>query len=103
MTLIDTADGILMVNAYGWAFVKPDRKFYYNFTITMISVVIAFVIGGIEAIGLLKDQLKLSGRVWESVDSLINSFGTIGFAMIFLFVAVWLGSVAFSRITRVRV
>jgi high-affinity nickel-transport protein len=102
MTLIDTADGILMVNAYGWAFVKPDRKFYYNFTITIISVVIAFVIGGIEAIGLLKDQLKLSGRVWEWVDSLINSFSTIGFAIIFLFVAVWLGSIAYARINGAR-
>jgi nickel/cobalt transporter (NiCoT) family protein len=28
MTLIDTADGILMVNAYDWAFVRPDRKLF---------------------------------------------------------------------------
>jgi nickel/cobalt transporter (NiCoT) family protein len=103
MTLVDTADGVLMVNAYGWAFVKPDRKLFYNFTITIISVVIALVIGGIEAIGLLKDQLKLTGHLWEYFDTAVNSFGTIGFATIFLFVAIWLGSVAFSRITRVRV
>lgn len=102
MTLVDTADGILMVNAYGWAFVKPDRKLYYNFAITIISVVMALVMGGTEAIGLLKDQLKLTGHLWEYVDNVLNGFGTIGFATIFLFVAIWLGSIAFSRIKEFR-
>jgi high-affinity nickel-transport protein len=102
MTLVDTADGVLMVNAYSWAFVKPERKLYYNMTITIISVVIALVIGTIEAMGLLKDQLRLTGRLWEYVDTVINSFGMIGFATIFLFVAIWLGSIAFARINRAR-
>jgi high-affinity nickel-transport protein len=102
MTLVDTADGILMVSAYGWAFVKPDRKLYYNFTITIVSAVVALVIGGTEAIGLLKDQLKLSGRLWDYVDNVISSFGAIGFATIFLFVAIWLGSIAFSRMKGLR-
>jgi nickel/cobalt transporter (NiCoT) family protein len=102
MTLVDTADGILMVNAYGWAFVKPDRKLCYNFAITIISVVMALVIGGIEATGLLKDQLKLTGHLWEYVDNVLNRFGTIGFATIFLFVAIWLGSIAFLRIKGFR-
>jgi nickel/cobalt transporter (NiCoT) family protein len=44
-----------MTGAYGWAFVKPVRKLYYNLTITLVSVLVAFLIGGIEAIGLLKD------------------------------------------------
>lgn len=34
MSLIDTTDGILMLGAYGWAYVKPIRKLYYNMTIT---------------------------------------------------------------------
>jgi len=97
MTLVDTADGILTVNAYRWAFVKPERKLSYNLTVTIISVVIALLIGSIEAMGLLKDQLKLTGWLWEYVDSVTSSFGTIGFATIFLFVAIWLGSIAFAR------
>ena len=28
MTLVDTVDGILMVGAYGWAFIKPIRKLF---------------------------------------------------------------------------
>jgi nickel/cobalt transporter (NiCoT) family protein len=35
MSLIDTIDGVLMLGAYGWAFVKPVRKLYYNLTITL--------------------------------------------------------------------
>src|ERR1700761_4903410 len=52
MTLIDTTDGILMLGAYGWAFVKPVRKLYYNITITTISVVVAVLVGSIKGLGL---------------------------------------------------
>jgi high-affinity nickel-transport protein len=47
MSLIDTSDGVLMVGAYGWAFIKPIRKLYYNLTITFVSVFVAAVIGSI--------------------------------------------------------
>ena len=98
MTLVDTTDGILMVSAYGWAFVKPVRKLYYNLTITFVSVVVAFLIGGIEAIGLLKDQLKLTGGVWDLVGNLNDNFGTLGFVIIGIFVICWIGSVVIYRI-----
>jgi nickel/cobalt transporter (NiCoT) family protein len=98
MTLVDTTDGILMAGAYGWAFVKPVRKLYYNLTITFVSVVVAFFIGGIEAIGLLKDQLKLTGGVWDLVGNLNDNFGTLGFVIIGIFVVCWIGSVVVYRI-----
>jgi nickel/cobalt transporter (NiCoT) family protein len=98
MTLVDTTDGILMAGAYGWAFVKPVRKLYYNLTITFVSVVVAFFIGGIEAIGLLKDQLKLTGGVWDLVGNLTDNFGTLGFVIIGIFVVCWIGSVVIYRI-----
>ena len=41
MTLVDTTDGLLMVGAYGWAFVDATRKLYYNMAITALSVVVA--------------------------------------------------------------
>lgn len=98
MTLVDTTDGILMAGAYGWAFVKPVRKLYYNLTITFVSVVVAFFIGGIEAIGLLKDQLKLTGGVWDLVGNLNDNFGTLGFVIIGIFAVCWIGSVVIYRI-----
>jgi high-affinity nickel-transport protein len=53
MSLIDPADNILMLGAYGWAFIKPIRKLYYNLTITAVSAIVACVVGGIEALGLV--------------------------------------------------
>jgi high-affinity nickel-transport protein len=90
MTLIDTTDGILMLGAYGWAFVKPVRKLYYNITITTISVIVAVLVGSIEGLGLLADQLHLTGPFWNVVGSLNDNFGLIGFAVIAVFVGSWL-------------
>jgi high-affinity nickel-transport protein len=98
MTLVDTTDGIVMVGAYGWAFVKPVRKLYYNLTITFVSVVVAVLIGGIEIVGLLKDQLKLTGGVWDLVRGLNDNFSTLGFVIIGIFVICWIGSVVIYRI-----
>ena len=78
MTLLDTTDSILMLGAYGWAFVKPIRKLYYNMTITAVSVLIALVVGTIEALGVIGDQLGLDQGVWAIVGSLNANFGTIG-------------------------
>ena len=58
MSLVDTTDGVLMLGAYGWAFMKPIRKLYYNMTITAVSVIVAVVIGGIETLGLIGDTWK---------------------------------------------
>jgi HoxN/HupN/NixA family high-affinity nickel-transporter len=60
MTLIDTTDGVPMLGAYGWAFMKPVRKLYYNMTITAVSVVVALVVGGLETLNLIGDQLGLT-------------------------------------------
>jgi high-affinity nickel-transport protein len=98
MTLVDTTDGILMVGAYGWAFMKPIRKLYYNLTITFVSVIVALMVGGIEAIGLLKDQLNLTGGFWDLIGSLNDNFGTLGFVIIGVFVLSWVGSVIIYRV-----
>src|SRR5258708_8135589 len=65
MSLVDASNGVLMVGAYGWAFTDPARKLYYNLTITGISVVVAVAIGGIEALGLVIDQLGPSRGPWD--------------------------------------
>jgi len=100
MVLVDTTDGIVMVGAYGWAFVKPIRKLYYNMTITFVSVVVAFFIGGVEALGLLKDKLNLSGGFWDLVGNLNDNFGSLGFIIIGVFVISWAGSMIVYRLMR---
>jgi high-affinity nickel-transport protein len=61
MILLDTTDGILMLGAYGWAFVKPVRKLYYNLNITLVSVLVAVVVGTIEVISIISGPLGLRG------------------------------------------
>ncbi len=98
MVLVDTTDAITMRLAYGWAFLKPVRKIYYNLTVTIISVMVAFVIGGIELLGVLAQELGLTGGIWDSVGAL--KFENIGFAIIALFVVTWVVSVAYYRYKR---
>lgn len=97
MSLIDTTDNILMLGAYGWAFVKPIRKLYYNITITLVSVVVAFVVGGIEALGLLADQFHLKGMFWDVVNRLNQNFGVLGYCIIGLFAISWIVSIAIYK------
>ena len=100
MALIDSLDSILMLGAYGWAFLKPIRKLYYNMTITFVSVVVAVLIGGIEALGLVGSQFNLQGAVWDAIGSLNDHFGVLGFIIIGVFVLSWLVSIAIYRSNR---
>jgi high-affinity nickel-transport protein len=93
MSLIDTTDGVLMVQTYGWAFIKPVRKLYYNLTMTLISIVVALLIGGVEALGLLANKLGLEGSFWDLVDQVNGSFGLLGYLIIGVFAAGWIISV----------
>jgi high-affinity nickel-transport protein len=97
MSLIDTTDSVLMLGAYGWAFVKPIRKLYYNMTVTSVSVVVALIVGGIEALGLVGDQFAMKGAFWDLVGSLNDNFGSIGFVVIGVFVAAWIISAVIYR------
>ena len=97
MSLIDTTDNILMLGAYGWAFVKPIRKLYYNMTITSVSVMVALAVGGIEALGLLVGRFHLKGTFWDAVTRLNENFGTLGYFIVGLFVFSWVASVAFYK------
>jgi nickel/cobalt transporter (NiCoT) family protein len=98
MTLVDTTDGILMLGAYNWAFVKPIRKLYYNLTITSVSVVVAIVIGSIESLQLIGEQLGLTGAFWNKISLLIDNFNNLGFVIIGLFFGCWVISAVIYRI-----
>jgi len=87
MCLVDTLDGILMLGAYGWAFVKPIRKLYYNMSITLLSVLVAFVVGTYELLQILEAQFALKGQFWRFVDRL--SFDNLGFVIVGTFVVGW--------------
>lgn len=98
MVLVDTTDGIAMRAAYGWAFLKPIRKIYYNLTVTVISVAVAFAIGGVELLQVLSNELNLTGPFWSSLGKL--DFETMGFGIIGIFVVSWMVSVAYWKYKR---
>lgn len=97
MALVDTADNLLMLGAYGWAFARPMRKLYYNITVTSVSVLVAFIVGGLEALGLVQGAYNLSGTFWDPVADLNNNFGTLGYVIIGIFASSWLVSVAIYK------
>jgi high-affinity nickel-transport protein len=87
MCLFDTLDGCFMNFAYDWAFAKPVRKIYYNLTITGLSVVIALFIGTVEILGLLAQEVRLTGPFWTTVEGF--NLNRAGFVIVGLFVATW--------------
>ncbi len=89
MSLADTTDGVMMLGAYGWAFVKPIRKLFYNMSITMISVLVALVVGAIETLSIISGQLNLSGGLWDVVGDAGENFGAVGVGIVGIFILSW--------------
>lgn len=99
MSLMDTADGIFMTTAYGWAFATPLRKIYYNLSVTGLSVLAASVIGVIELAQVVIQEAGLTHGIWQKIRVL--NFGFMGYILVALFVVVWgisFGSWKFFRI-----
>ena len=95
MVLVDTTDGVTMRLAYGWAFLNPIRKIFYNLTVTIISVLVAFAIGGIEVLQVLSMEFGLNGGFWDWLDGL--NFESIGYGIVAIFVIAWAASVLVWR------
>jgi high-affinity nickel-transport protein len=88
----------MMTLAYSWAFLKPIRKVYYNLTITFISVIVAFLIGGVELLQVFSNELRLTGGIWEWLARI--DFETMGFGVVFIFIACWVAAIAVYRFKR---
>ena len=92
MCLFDTIDGCFMNFAYDWAFAKPIRKIYYNLTITGLSVFIALFIGTVEILGLVAQEMSLSGGFWDFMQNF--NINRAGFIIVGVFVATWIVALA---------
>jgi high-affinity nickel-transport protein len=89
MSLMDTADGAFMTQAYGWAFSNPVRRVYYNITVTSLSVAVALAIGTVELLQVLG---FLNGL----------DFGQLGYGVVGLFVVTWATSVLVWKVRRLE-
>jgi high-affinity nickel-transport protein len=103
MTFMDTTDGLFMNLAYGWAFFNPVRKVYYNLAITGLSVTICFVIGAVEALSLLPQEIHGLSRT-SGFWGLVSRFNinTAGFVIVGLFLVTWLAALLIWRFARIE-
>ncbi|MCV7202114.1 HoxN/HupN/NixA family nickel/cobalt transporter [Mycolicibacterium peregrinum] len=100
MSLFDSLDGIFMARAYGWAFLQPVRKVYYNLTVTVLSVIVALVIGVIVLAGLLVECLGITTGPLAFIGSADLEF--VGFAIVGLFVLSWVVALGIWRFGRIE-
>jgi nickel/cobalt transporter (NiCoT) family protein len=100
MSLADTADGVFMSKAYGWAFSSPARKVFYNITVTALSVTVALVIGVVELLQVAVAKLDLRGGVWDWLSRL--DFGTLGYVVVGAFVITWALAYAVWKTRRIE-
>ncbi len=100
MSLFDSLDGIFMARAYGWAFLKPIRKVYYNLTVTVLSVLVALAIGVIVLTGLLVDRLGITSGPLMVIGSADLEF--VGFSIVGMFVLTWVIAIGVWRFGRIE-
>ena len=100
MMLFDTLDGAFMNFAYGWAFARPVRKVYYNLVITALSIGAAFIIGTIEILGILTDEIHLHGAFWNLMAGF--NINLAGFCIAGLFILVWAVALIYWRLGNVE-
>jgi len=100
MCLFDTADGCFMNFAYDWAFARPVRKVYYNLTITGLSVFVAFFIGTIELLGLLGQELNLTGGFWSFMANF--DINKAGFVIVGVFIVTWAVALSVWRFGKIE-
>ena len=100
MSLMDTADGVMMTRAYGWAFFNPVRRIFYNLTTTSLSVAVALVIGSIELMQVLIGEFGWHGALARAVAGL--SFGSLGYLIVGMFALAWTISYSVWRLKRLE-
>ncbi|UQX87363.1 HoxN/HupN/NixA family nickel/cobalt transporter [Jatrophihabitans telluris] len=100
MCLLDTIDGVFMNAAYGWAFLKPVRKVFYNLTITAISVAVALIIGTVELVGVLANEAHIDTGVIAAIAGIPLDYA--GYGIVGLFVLAWAGALVIWRFGRIE-
>jgi nickel/cobalt transporter (NiCoT) family protein len=96
MSLLDAADGAMMIGVYGWALSRPKRRLVYNIIITALSVFVALLIAGFGLAGLLAGHDDKAGGAFPAGLSDVD-MNTLGYVVVFVFAAAWLIAVMVSR------
>jgi high-affinity nickel-transport protein len=98
MLTVDATDGVLMLRVYGAAFVSPLRKLSYNMMLTLTSTLLALAIAAIGVLSLVQAYCHPSGAFWRAMESLHDSYTSLGYVVVGAFILSWVGAEAFYRI-----
>jgi high-affinity nickel-transport protein len=100
MSLLDTIDGTFMNFAYDWSLSQPLRKIYYNLTITGLSIAVAVIVGVVEILTLLNEELQLGHDRWGFASG-VNLNG-LGLLIVGLFCFTWAACVVICRCAQIE-
>ncbi len=101
MTLVDTADGILMMKAYDWAMADAKRKITFNLGLTGLSAGVALGVATIDWLQLLSMRFHLTGPFWRAIENL--SFTGLGFGVVVAMFILWgLAALRYRRLAVVK-
>lgn len=97
MTACDTADGLVMVRAYSWAYRSPARRLYYNAVTTVMTIVVAAFVATVYLAGLVAGRVDAGGPV-AAYAALADHFQVIGYVVVASFVVAWATAAAAWRV-----
>jgi len=101
MSMLDTADSLLMSRAYSWAHNEPGRRLYYNVATTAVTVGVGLFVASVYLAGFVSDHLPLlgSGLSWvRTYGSLADHFELLGYLIAGMFVASWTTAVVVWKV-----
>lgn len=105
MCLLDTIDGALTFALYSSSNFAQDQigVLYYSIVLTIITIVVAIIIGIIQLLSLVLNVVEPTGRFWDGVGAIGNSYDIVGGAIVGLFVVGGVASVLLYKPWRRRV
>lgn len=80
MCLLDTADGALLMSLYSSTALARDQiaVLYYSVVLTVLTVVVALVIGIIQLLTMVLNVAGPRGRFWDGVQTVGDCYKIIG-------------------------
>jgi high-affinity nickel-transport protein len=95
MTACDTADGVLMMRSFAWAYRDPRRRLTYNTVTTGLTVAVAMFVASVYLAKLGNTLVSTSGLAAYS--RLDHYFASMGPLIILAFVLLWALGAAAAR------
>ncbi len=91
MSMLDTADSLLMSRAYSWAHSSPGRRLYYNVATTAVTVVIGLFVASVYLAGALTEYLHV--EILTGYAALADHFEFLGYGIVTMFALAWVSAV----------